>query len=379
MKKILIILICLTGFIFSEKRTAPVYENSKISGMGNANMSFVNDQNAIYYNPAAMDVLEKNFHISIAQTGIVIDDNVLGFASLLMANIRTFKKFATDIENINAQFAKSIIPYDQKWMKVQAQSDFDFTIKQFGLGAWSKATIATYYDDGIFLPEPKTRNELEMSTQVSFGYRLLKNVSIGVSPKYWIRVTDTATVPVTKQNISLASNSDNSFSVLDSSNRFFRIANGIESPFDYDHLSFDLGLIYHLSNIRFSLVFRDLYETTLGFNLSDEDIRMRTDLGVGYRVVYLEDLLDVRAITLTTEIQDVFGGDVFFKKLHSGVEVNMFPFMVRAGISSGYFTYGATLQFIGVRFDFASNAQEGGVLPGIEEIRNYRIGLKLGI
>lgn len=379
--KIFIFIMLLGSLVVGkERRTGPLFQSTKISGMGNANISFVNDQDAIYYNPAAMDVLNKKFHLSLAQTGIIIDDNLLGFASMLMANTKNFKKFADDIESINAEFAKSVSQYDQKWMKVEALGNFDFTVNQFGLGTWSRATIGTYYDDGIFLPEPKTRNELEMSSQLSFGYRLLKNVSVGIAPKYWIRVTDTATVPISKADISFSTSEGvTSSSVLDSTNRFYRIANEIESPFDYDHLSFDLGLIYHLSNTRLSVVLRDFYETTIGDNLSQEEVIMVTDLGVGYRPVYIETILNIKEITISAELKDAFGDNDLFNKFHSGLEVNMYPFMIRTGISSGYFTYGATLQFIGVRFDFASTAEEGGQLPGIEELRSYRLGLKLGI
>lgn len=378
--KIILFLLIISSYVCSnEVRNAPLFKSNKIVGMGNANISFVDDQDAIFYNPANMDVLNKNLHISLAQAGVTVDNSLISFASLIMANTNNFKNFASNIEKVNTEFANLMAQYDQQYMTAQANTDFSLTVHQFGLGVWSNASVTTHYDDGIFVPYPIARNELETTAQLSFGYRIFKQLSVGISPKYWIRVTDTVGINLVEGFSSITSSGEEEYNIIDSSNRFSRIASGEDSPFDYDHLSFDLAFTHHLSNFRTSLVLRDIYETTLGYNLSQEDVRMIVDLGVGYRVVYVEDLLNIKQILLTTELQDAFNDKTFFTKVNAGAELNLFPFMVRGGITSGYFTYGATLQFIGVRFDFASSAEEGGDLPGIEEVRNYRFGLRLGI
>ncbi len=370
--RIIFLLLCLCAVVVAQEQSvAPFFASSQILGMGNANISFVEDQEAMYYNPANLDVLDRNFHVSLGQTAITLDDNLMSFASLVLANSGNFKKIATEIEKVNTQFADIMSKYDQKYMNAQAQGDLSITIGQFGLGIWSKALVSAYYDDGIFIPYPLMKNQVEMTAQLSYGFRLFQNLSVGISPKYWVRVTDTAVVDLLDE--------DGLNNAVNSTDRFSRIADGEESIFDYDHLGLDLGFTYHLSNFRASLVLRDLLETSLNKDLSNESVRMSCDLGVGYRVVKLEEITKIKKLLFTAELKDAFNDKSFFTKLNLGGELCIFPFTIRGGITSGYFTYGATLQFIGVKFDFTSFATEGGEFAGIEEIRRYMFNIRLGI
>ena len=115
------------------------------------------------------------------------------------------------------------------------------------------------------------------------------------------------------------------------------------------------------------------------FHTGSADASVMVDLGFGVRFVGVEEMFDIRQVLHTIELHDVLGDDHFFKKVNSGVEIDHHPFALRGGISQGYFTWGASMSFIGIRADFASFAREEGRFPGMRENRTYHLGLRFGI
>ena len=68
-----------------------------------------------------------------------------------------------------------------------------------------------------------------------------------------------------------------------------------------------------------------------------------------------------------------------FKKIHIGTECRLKPFSLRAGLNSGYPSFGAGISLKAVNLEYAFYGEEKGILPGQDPdwVHSFLLSIKL--
>jgi hypothetical protein len=170
-----------------------------------------------------------------------------------------------------------------------------------------------------------------------------------------------------------------------------------------DGYGLDLGFIYHLnSRWNFGMQLSDAFYTNIKYDEYKDDnpskskpaytagIRPEWNLGVAYfpdKIYYWPGMYfeTNKRFTFAADLADIANSDEtltdsFWKKVHLGAEYKFAPFAVRAGVNSGYPTFGAAVATNVVQFEYAFYGEEQGRYAGQDPSWFHRImfSVKIG-
>lgn len=339
--------------IFSQTATAQqVYETARSVrslGMGGMYIPIVNDTDALFYNPAALGKV-KGFNFLLANVGVGINsDNI--------SDIDTLRSFdPNDPSSYDSLFGKTIA--------AQATGKAAFAMPYFGFGYF------TNYDVSVQLHNPAYPQFNTFFLNDS-GYVLGGAIPIGPDSFLGMNLKRINRWGGEQKDIGLTT-----------------IANGasfedIGRNFENKGVGYgiDLAAMTTLSaplSPTLAVVWQDVGDTSFTkTDGTDAPPLIQQNLSAGVGVGF-----DLPGIDWTAgfEMRHLLEPDVQIgKKIHLGTELSLPLIDLRAGISQGYFSYGAGVNFLIFHIDAASYTEELGVYPGQTAQNRYAASISIDL
>ncbi|WP_300669754.1 conjugal transfer protein TraF [Desulfoluna sp.] len=325
-------------------------------GMGGAFTAIADDQNAINYNPAGLSRTE-GFGLGILNPMVEFSED----------SADLYKDF-DDIDQDNTSEVSELLKKyvgDTNHIKVAGDVYAGFRFRDVGVMV---AGVGRGYADMVIrnptYPELHLVSDIDYGGQVGVGYALpmVPGLSLGVGVKALNRTSI-----------------DEVYTAMDIADNDFGDTLEDDEK-DGSDASMDLGMIWSrdiqgLTQVNLGLAAINIKEMDFG---EARDQKSQVNVGVALAQTFsgftLTEALDYHDLT-----DNLTGDGSTEKKMHLGAELE-FPILLalRAGLSQGYYTAGATVNFKVLRFDVATYGEEVGVHAGQKEDRRYAAQLSLG-
>lgn len=330
----------------------PLYRGARVMGMGGASVAFVNDEEAIFYNPAglagnrrfrlnylAADLSASWDFVSAAQEGVAAFENLSGdsFNVLIGRNLYAQAQIVPSL--VASNFGVAVIVDQQLGL-----TTFNQSYPQITLGY-------------------QTTNGIQLAYGVSVlggGKRQKGDLRIGVAGKLLWRRGGYYDLPLT--------------GVLTIQEDFSGIVGGFGRG-----MGLDLGMQYlRTVSDRLSLsggaAFTDIGDTS--FSSKATGIKNNLTLGVAAQYVY-----GLSKFTLAYDYSHILSDIDWRKKNHLGLEVDLPLVDLYGGINQVGLTYGAAFDAWLFRITAFTYQEELGTLAKQNSARRYsaRIALKFDL
>jgi len=366
MKQLIVILLCSFTFIAAAK--GPQYNSLRVRGMGGAFVAVADDKNAIYYNPAGLNLINrfgnfeenpdmgylpnKSFYfkllgltLSSPAQEIVDVQNVCGTSRKLTVSnaIRSALVFdigyfyildidwcpvfvdvmpgnAGDIpDSLNAhpELLDSLARFDHRPIKIGTQVNvMEFAMHNFGMSMWLSTVTAPYVDVGVIIPffayEPV---QIDAAVQTAFAFSPVDKWSVGIGLKAVRRIREPGFefYPL------------NYGEYLDTlQERWEDFIDDKLLGFGYDDINFafDLGALYQITReVRLGTSLRNVFFS----KLAGETVTPNLSIGAAYSPMILQsnDWWG-RKVNFAVDYDDILDGTVgrmFLSHLNFGGEI----------------------------------------------------------
>lgn len=346
-------------------------------GMGNSGLALSNNSLGIFVNPASLG--EGKFKLSIPSVGftlyhaydmLVKDENGKNFIDKVTGeNLDTSELITSVLDLVGSQFTQI----------AEVDSNFALTLP-FGLG------FGVYVNDGVYTYSGSVIDRANVSIALGFGHKLSFgdiDLSLGASAK----VNGLAF----NKRIKAADLTSGNMNEIE-----YSLACGYAFPFD-------IGATVKWKGLSGSLVVSNLngdYKMDIasgkGFNSVPETKDLKYDVftvtsrpnvsaGFGYEMdgnISLRaalDFVDLLDLGDSFKDQSVNNFRAILMHMNTGVEVGVFDtLMLRAGLQSGYVSFGASLDLYAFRLDCAYFWKEMGKAAGQKGLNGLSIRFNLG-
>jgi uncharacterized membrane protein len=364
MKKILpfVIILLLAVCAFATKGSAPKYRSLRVLGMGNAFIAVADNKDAIYYNPAGLNLIgtlgnfednpnmgymPKNetdwrfLNFSFEFPGSVFGDimdvcGTKGISKLLsdpcpelwyrIMGRKGYEKLNSknaldEIEAHEKYLSEGLSKLDRKPMNFGVQvSLFELAMHNFGLAIWTNTRLSPYIDLGIGEPFGGWLPMIfDIVAQTAIAFSPVDEWSVGVGFKAVKRAT------VREYEIHALEYEQ----VLDTlKERGSDVGDVFTENYTKLDYALEFGVLHQLTReVRLGTSLRDLF---LG-KLAGESVTPNLSMGVAYTPMILQsNSWWDRKVNLAMDYVDVLDGTVgsmFFSHLNIGAEVeqNLLP------------------------------------------------------
>ncbi|VVS95402.1 putative conjugal transfer protein traf-related [Desulfoluna spongiiphila] len=325
-------------------------------GMGGAFTAVADDQNAIDYNPAGLS-RARNFGMGILNPLVEASED----------SYDLYNDFDDIDENDTAEVTELLRKYVGENHHVKLAADLYAGFRMGNAGVMVAGVARGYADMAIrnpTYPELHLTSDIDYGGQVGIGYELamIPGLSIGVGVK-----------ALSRKSI------DEVYTAVDIADDDFEDTLEDDQK-DGNDASFDLGMIWSgeiegLTRVSLGLAGINIKEMDFG---DARDQETQYNAGVAFTQSFfgctLTEAFDYHDIT-----DNLAEDDSTEKKLHMGAELK-FPMLlaIRGGLSQGYYTAGATVDFKVLRFDVATYGEEMGAYAGQKEDRRYVAQVSMG-
>jgi len=361
---ILILLLCQILFA---RPFGPSYYGFRSRGMGNASIAVMDDWNALYVNPAGLNLYKKKFGF-YGDMGFGGDwGGIANFVNFAFKNAERF----TQPDSLNHDFIIELIQdHDNVWHSFSLYPDVFLIAKDFGLGIYSTIETRFALESGVLFPKIgiSGTSDWVLASGISNVYDDF--LSVGMIGKSIIRVQVPEVflnIPESVRRSDLLQNGE----YFDATKELSLITGG---------MSFDIGTIFHLGpkkGTKIGLVFQDI----LGF-LGNERILIQSHIGIAQHVLPAIDGVVIKDFVVALDLKDIFRSSkekTFPEKVHMGMEIK-FPYnAIRMGFNQGYFTFGLGLNYHIVHFDYLYYNEELGNYVGQRPNPTHSFKFGLGI
>lgn len=313
--------------------------------MGGTCVSHVRGASALFFNPAALAMVE-GFDFIIAETQAGVSKDAIDFASQLQGS--TFA--ATDLNNL---YGKTLTA------DITARSGF--AMPNFGFGVFSNNYTNMQFSDPTF-PTFNMNFISEYGYIVGGSFVLNSNSSFGISARHIKRWGGEKDIDV--MTLIGASSS----TVASSNFQDHGVGHAVDIAF--------MTILNHQLRPTLSLVWQDLGVTT--FNLSSGTTPpppIYDNLIFGAAI---KQEVGIMSFSHAFEYKFIrTDGHDLSKKIHIGTEGSIGPLDLRAGINQGYITYGFGLDLLFFQIDAAAYATELGTYAGQSRSDRYNVSLTI--
>lgn len=334
-----------------------IYRDVRSIGMGDARIAGGRPSVAFVNNPALLTKVQ-GVRFSIPMLPFYYNDDLVDMGNFIKDNKDKFENFdELPVEDREA-FLKDLEPYDGKWARVNVSPMVNiagsFLGNSIGLAVYSTDDISFKVDRGIY--EPRVWGEGATNTVVALGFAkpltmLIPGLCVGANLKY----IDRRTAPLFQIKASDLGDIEETIEpILDSAN------DNSES-----HYAMDLGTLWNVP----------LIDSDVGATIQNLGYAQRASVDFGIAKKMYNDRLVLQA-----DYIDFFDNNKenLFKKIHFGGEYSISVLALRAGVSSGYPTVGAGLDFGVISIDAAYFIEELSNAPGVNEDERMAFQLRLG-
>ncbi|MEN0058292.1 MAG: hypothetical protein AAGB31_05620 [Bdellovibrio sp.] len=348
MKYLMLVLLFFTGTVQAQSLSESS-RSVRARGMGGVLIPFVNNAEAVFYNPAA---LGKTAALDITLMNLIGGANEFTIDSL------------SEIQDIDVNDSSTFNQFFGKRIWAQASAKAAISIANLSFGYLNDAEVSTVLHNPAF-PQFETYFRNDSAVYLGGAVALGPQSYLGMSVKRvnrWGGAT---------QELGLSTISD---------------ANNIEDIGDsFDNrgqgYGLDVAVMTELPSPfkpTFAVVWEDVGSTA--FTKTDgleAPPRIEQNLSFGAGISMDLPGLDWQ---LGMETRHLLQSDIEIgKKLYFGTEVSLPMIDLRAGYSQGYLTYGAGVNFLILHLDAVSYAEETGVYPGQSGDRRYMVSLSIDL
>ncbi len=362
MKKILVyistisvVIFCLSGSASADKTIR--YRDAKTLGLGDARIAGGFGYNGFLDNPALLSRVGI-LRLSIVNLPIMLNKNLLDIAKFINDNNENFKNYDELSYDEKEVFVNNLNEHDSKWGRIALSPlvGISTNIKGFGVGLAGFITgdVALKMDRGIY--EPRVWGEGYSNAAVVLGFAkpvsiLYPGLTVGVNLKYMERRhVSLFQIPAS----DLGNITDTTKPIID------EFKNEKQRTF-----AVDVGTLWDIPFIN-SEVGATVQSIGDGKGSS-------IDLGIAKR------MLSNRLILLTDYIDFLDSNkENIFRKIHIGAQYKFAIFALRAGLNSGYPTFGFGLNTRIIDIDYAYYSEELSKSPGVFEENRHTVQFKLG-
>ena len=414
MKKLLVLL-ALTFVAISFAAKAPTHRSIRAEAMGNAHVALVDDKEAIYFNYAGLNQINRLGNYDMRPEQGYYPRNIgdmrlnLGGAGPFETYFSTYN-VAKDVQKIYSRASKvakekglkesnvlldslashpelihKMNSYDHKYLSMKIKMDAEMAFHNFGGAIWVDGNVAPYMDAGLIVPQLIIDTfYIDGVAQVGTAYGFTDEFSAGIGIKFAKRHK------VESVHINMANYDDIQDTLED------RYHDATDQIFDFDEVSagIDLGVLYQLTReLRLGMSLRDIYFK----ELAGDKITPNLTAGINYSPRFFNRNTGFsRKFNIALDYADAFNGQNNYKPfshLNMGLEVEQtllawpgyssafraLAVRLSGGFKGGYPAAGfavEALRFITV--EFATWAEELGYYTGQDEERIYMGQLSIG-
>ena len=414
MKKLLVFLILvLTVTSFAIK--APTHRSLRAEAMGNAHVALVDDKEAIYFNYAGLNQINRlgnyeerpeqgyyprnlgDMRLNLGGAGpfetyfstynVAKDVQKIYSRASEVAKENGLKESNVLLDSLSAhpELIQKMNEYDHKYLSMKIKMDAEMAFHNFGGAIWVDGNVAPYMDAGLIVPQIVVDTfYVDGVAQVGTAYGFTDEFSAGIGIKFAKR-HKVESVQVTMANY------DNIQDTLE--DRYHDVADEL---FDFSSMSFaiDLGMLYQVAReVRLGLSVRDIYFK----ELAGDKITPNITAGINYSPRFFNKNTGFgRKFNIAFDYADAINGQnnyKFLSHINFGMEVeqtllawpgynNAIRFLalrLSGGFKGGYPAAGFSLEVLRfVSVEFATWAEELGYYTGQDEERIYMGQLSIG-
>ncbi|MGL1903821.1 MAG: hypothetical protein OCC49_16915 [Fibrobacterales bacterium] len=422
-KIILIVLAISVSLVFARK--GPQKRALRALSMGNAFVAVAEDYNAVYYNPAGLNNMNKLGNYDKRPDLGYYADNWLDFRPFTL-RISTF-----DVLGLYGDIKGYYDKHGDTWSGVSGDgtekeklatvrddagliSDLYFidgipmglgiqmslvemAFHNFGIGMWTSLDGSMYIDPGVIVPAAGVNQiTAQAGAQVAMAveWPWHRNVSIGIGFK---AIAELVQEPFKLSMAEVDLNNPGDSPAMDSlTERFNQVIDDVGKLQETVGYAIDIGAMYQFKRtIRFGLAIQDIYFS----EFNEESVTPDVTLGVVWSPRKLQkNTAYARKINLACDLEDVINADRSYKplsKINIGAEIEQVLVAIPSvtlgsnwralkgrlagGFKGGYWTAGIGLEVLRfVDIQAASWADEAGYFTGQKEDRKYAVEFSVG-
>jgi hypothetical protein len=377
--------------------SAPEYRAFRGLAMGNAFVAVVDDKDALYYNPAGLNLINalgnassrpslagyprNRFNARMNAVGATAPmENLLDFYSF-------YKKHKTSFSNDSAykddpELFDDIGPFDRRPVEIGVLHGAEFAMHNFGAAYWLDTRVAPYPDEGILLPRAGIETiQMDAAVQVALARGFLNN-RLAVGAGY--RVVNRQTVKefeVGPSEIAEDGGRELKSRVIDTLKTKLKDLN----DFSTYGQGVDLGLLWQQTSwLRFGAAVQ-----SLGMYLNHELITPEFTVGaVVTPPVLSTGGMFARKVNLAVDFEDALSRERNYRllsKINFGAEVEQHFWWIASvrlsgGAKGGYWSAGTGISLLtAVHIEYATWAEEAGYYTGNIENRYHALRIGMGI
>lgn len=381
----------------SQAASGPQYRSLRALSMGNAFVAVVDNKDALYYNPAGLNLINALGNparrpglAAYPRTRFNARMNVIG-ATAPLENMfdffDLFKKHRPAFQNDSAFRAggdalfEALNPFDRLPVEIGLMHGSEFAMHNYGAAYWVDTRAAPYADVGIIIPQAgvetiqfdmviqgaAARDFMNSRLAAGVGYRLANRQTVHQFQVSTSEFTEDGGQPVIDR-------------VTDTLNNKLAELKDVSS---YGH-GIDFGLLWQQTSwLRFGAAVQNL-----GMYLNHEYVTPEITVGA----VVTAPLLNTsgvlaRKVNFAVDLEDLLNDErnyKFYSKVNFGAEVEQSLWLfatarVAAGFKGGYWSMGGGISIMNLlHIEGASWAEEAGMYTGHIEDRYYALRVGVG-
>lgn len=395
-------------------RKGPQHKSIRALGMGNAFVAVAEDRDAIYYNPAGLNLMGKlgdykenpelgyypdnwlDMRLSVVTSLILPDMWGIGVDAFTFYDNhkKTFGKFEDDVVQALSEdrdFYKDAIFIDGLALSVGVRPMHgEIAFHNFGAALWSEAHAYPVLEMGIITPSVVLeRVDAVAVGQLAFAFGLPADISVG----FGYRMVETAHLG--RHEINIVDGLDPDPLIEQLSDELDSLIEEV-SGLNMDH-ALDFGLMWQMSReVRLGAAVQNVF---IG-DYEGESVTPHVTIGAAFSPRKLQrNTAFARKVNFAADFEDLLNNErnyKFFSHLNLGVEVEQvflaYPSLktgsnarallgrLAAGFKGGYWTLGIGGEILRVvHIDAVTWAEEAGYYTGQRPERYYMVEIGFGI